>query len=61
MFTDFAPIKQSLFNERVNSFLGIMFLGSFALWASMLIWNATSGDTPIDHALTRIIESSIEE
>ena len=61
MFTEFSPIKRSLFGERVNSLLGIMFLGSCALWAMMIIWNVTNGDTPIDHALTRIIESSIEE
>ncbi|MES2007030.1 MAG: hypothetical protein V4436_02900 [Patescibacteria group bacterium] len=59
MFTEFAPIQKSLFNERVSSFLGVICLGSFALWAMMIMWNITSGDNPIDHAIAGAIERSI--
>ena len=61
MFTEFAPLKKSLFTERVNSFLGAAFLASFTLWASMIIWNFTNGNNPIDRAIAGAIDRSIEE
>ena len=59
MFTDFKPIKGSLFNQRVNTFLGTIFLGTVALWASMFVWNIAEGSNPIDRALTSAIQQSL--
>jgi len=58
MFTEFTPITGSLFNQRVNGFLGSLFLGTVALWAAMLIWNATQGSNPIERALANAVQSS---
>lgn len=61
MFTDFAPMRRSLFTERVNSFLGVTFLACFALWASLIIWNFTTGNNPIDRAIAGAIDRSVVE
>lgn len=60
MFAEFTPIKKSLYSERVNTWLGIAFLGTFALWAVMLIWNLTTGTTPVDTAIAKAIDWSAE-
>ena len=59
MFTEFAPIKQSLFSERVNTWLGIVFLSTVALWAATFIWNVTTGTNPIEKAIAASIDQSI--
>ena len=59
MFTEFSSIKGSLFKERVNTWLGIVFIGTCALWASMFIWNISSGDNPIDHTIAAAIDQEI--
>ena len=52
-------MKRSLFGERVNTYLGIAFLASFALWAMMIIWNFTSGTNPIDTAIAASIDQMV--
>ena len=56
MFSEFSPIKGSLFTERVNSWLGTLFLGSCALWAALFVWNVAAGNNPLDHAIAAAIE-----
>ena len=59
MFTDFRPIKGSLFNQRVNTLLGTIFLGTVALWAMMFVWNVAEGSNPIERGLTSALEQSL--
>lgn len=59
MFTGFTPIKGSLFSQRVNTWLGSIFLGTVALWAAMLVWNVADGSNPIDRALTGALEQAM--
>lgn len=55
MFSEFTPIRRSLFNERVNTFLGVIFLGTCALWAALFVWNISTGSNPINHAFAAAI------
>ena len=59
MFTEFSSIRGSLFKERVNTWLGIVFLSTCALWAALVVWNIASGDNPIDHTIAAAIDQSI--
>jgi hypothetical protein len=59
MFTEFTPMRASLFKERVNTGLGIAFLSTVALWASMFIWNITSGNNPIDRGIATAIYNNL--
>jgi hypothetical protein len=61
MFTEFTPLKASLFKERVNTWLGIVFLATVALWMSMLVWNFAEGTTPIDRAISSALDASARE
>jgi len=58
MFTDFTPMKASLFKERVNTGLGIAFLSTVGLWAAMFIWNLADGTNPIDKTIATAIYNS---
>jgi len=51
MFTEFKPIKGSLWQQQVNSLLGIAFLGTCALWAAMFIWDLTDTANPVERAI----------
>lgn len=59
MFTEFTSIKGSLFKERVNTWLGIVFISTCALWAAIFMWNVSTGDNPIDHSIAAAIDQEI--
>ncbi|HEV8677284.1 MAG TPA: hypothetical protein VN701_00400 [Candidatus Paceibacterota bacterium] len=59
MFTEFTAITGSLYKERVNTFLGIAFLATVALWAAMVIWNLTEGTNPIDRGIAAAIDKEV--
>lgn len=40
-------MKEAILKARVNSFIGIMFLGTCALVASLLIWQTAHGYNPL--------------
>lgn len=45
-------LKGEILKSRVNSFVGILFVGSAALYASLLIWQSAHGYNP----LTQVFE-----
>ncbi len=59
MFTEFGSIRGSLYKERVNTFLGIIFLSTVALWAAMIVWNFTDGSNPIDQGIAAAIDREV--
>ena len=60
MFSEFKPIRGSLLHQRVNSFIGIIFLATCALWAFMLIFNMTTGTNPITEGLGAAIANEVQ-
>jgi len=44
------PIRESIWRSNVNSWLGTLFLGSVALFASIVIWEAGFGANPLVQA-----------
>jgi len=50
MASDFTSIKSSIWKSRVNSGIGIMFLGTCALWAGLVIVRAAWGVNPVETA-----------
>ncbi|MDE2071346.1 MAG: hypothetical protein KGI70_01265 [Patescibacteria group bacterium] len=50
-----ARTEGSLLKERVNVWLGSLFLGSWALAASLMIWHAATGSNPISDAMAKAI------
>lgn len=45
-----GDLRDSIWQSRVNSFLGILFIGSFAFGAGLLIWHAAYGENPVANA-----------
>jgi hypothetical protein len=41
----------TIWSSQVNLFLSVLFVGSFALGAWLIIWQAVSGHNPIADAL----------
>jgi hypothetical protein len=59
MFLEFTPIKGPLLQEKVNTLLGTIFLGTCALWAAIFILDVATGNNPIDKSIAAAIERSI--
>ena len=55
MFLEYKPIRGPLLKSRVNSLIGSLFLGTCALWAATFIWDITTGDNPITHAIVATV------
>jgi len=51
-------MKGDILKARVNSIIGILFVGSFALWASMLIWQAAFDESPLTNVFVKYTLSS---
>lgn len=47
-------IKGEIYKQRVNSFVGIALIGSFALCAGTIIWEAAHNENPIAKAFDRL-------
>jgi hypothetical protein len=61
MFAEFEIPKGNIFLSQVNSILGCAFVGTCALWASIFVWNVTTGSNPIDRAIASAIEAQVLE
>ena len=46
-------MKGEILKARINSFIGILFVGSFALWASVIIWQAAFDENPLVNAFMK--------
>ncbi len=51
----FDPIRGSIWKANVNFFIGSLFLGSFALWAAIVIIQTAWGTNPIAKAFAATI------
>ncbi len=60
MFLEYKPIRGSLFLSRVNTFLGIVFLSTVALGATVFIMHATNGSDPITEGLGTVIANETQ-
>lgn len=43
-------IKGDIFKRQVNSIVGMVFVGSFALWTGVIIWQTAHHENPIAKA-----------
>ena len=61
MFTDFTPIRGSIWKQKVNTYIGLAFIGTCALWAGLVVVQASSGENPLANAFASVIvqETSI--
>lgn|GEM_PF-3254649 len=48
--------KADIFRSWVNPFLSLMFVGSFALGAFLVVYDVAFGENPIANAMTRAID-----
>ncbi len=55
MFEKFTQARGSLWQQRVNTGLGSLFLGSFALWAGLIMCEFAWGTNPIANAFSATI------
>lgn len=51
-----TSLKASILYTRVNSVIGILFIGSCALWAGITMTEAAWGKNPVANALAKVIE-----
>ena len=52
----FEPIRESLWKSRVNTLIGSIFLSSVALWAGIVIVEASWGVNPVVEAFSAAME-----
>jgi hypothetical protein len=52
---DAYKLRDSIWKSRVNSALGSIFLGSVALWAALLIAEASWGTNPLASAFEKAV------
>ncbi|HVZ76278.1 MAG TPA: hypothetical protein VG934_03375 [Candidatus Paceibacterota bacterium] len=55
MFNDFKRSRGSIWKSSVNSFIGSVFLGVCALWAIIVICQASWGVNPVAQAFTNAV------
>ena len=56
----FDPIRGSVWKSRVNSFIGLLFVGSFGLWALVVVMQAGWGINPLVNSFSAIIEKETQ-
>jgi len=44
-------LQADIFRTRVNTIVGILFVGSFAFGAGLIIWHAAFGVNPVENVL----------
>ncbi len=49
-------IRGSIWKSRINSLLGICFVGTCALWAATVIVQASWGVNPVTQAFAQVVE-----
>ena len=48
-------MKGEILTARVNSFIGCLFVGSFALGAGLIIWNVAHNENPLEQAFLKYL------
>ena len=46
-------MKEDILKAKVNSFIGILFVGSAALWAGIIIWQVAFDENPLVNAFEK--------
>jgi hypothetical protein len=44
-------MDKSIFKSKVSGFLSLIFVGTFALGAGLIIWHAAFGENPLANAM----------
>lgn len=53
---DKYQLRDSIWKSKVNSIVGILFLGTVALWAILFVANVTWGSDPLAEGLSKALE-----
>jgi hypothetical protein len=48
--------QRKTLHAHINTWLGTLLLGSFALWAGLVIWQTAAGENAIVKAFSKVIE-----
>ncbi len=54
------PIRGSVWKSRVNSVIGLMFVGSCAIWAGLVIVQAAWGTNPLANAFAAMVQAETQ-
>lgn len=54
---DKYELRGSIWKSKVNSIVGMLFLGSVALWAILFVTNITWGTDAISDGLVKVVEA----
>ena len=49
------PIRDSILRSNVNTVLALMFVGTFAFGAGLIIWHTALGTDPVEQAFAKTI------
>ena len=52
-----GPTRESIWQSRVNSFIGLLFVGTCALWAATFVLRVTWGIDPLAQAFAATIQA----
>ena len=52
--------RKSIWKVRVNAFLGSIFLGTCALWAALIMIQASWGINPVANAFASVVEAETQ-
>jgi len=50
-------MERSMLRSNINGFLALLFVGTFSLGASLIIWHAAFGENPIADVMASQITS----
>ena len=53
-------VRISIWKLRVNTFIGSLFLGTCALWAALIMIQASWGANPVANAFANVIKSETQ-
>jgi len=55
--------EATYFSRNINSFIALVFVGSFALGTGLIVWHSAVGDNPIADFLaqTAVVQAAVQE
>ncbi len=52
--------KQAIFQSRVNTILGLLFIGSWSLGCGLILWQASFDENPLSNVFASAMSSDMQ-
>ena len=53
--------KQAVFQSRINTIIGSLFIGSWALGCGLILWQASFDQNPLANTIVEVLYNEMQE